>query len=84
MSANQQGTSGAIEPTAPGQLYEVELLTLFRPRYVRWDERVHEGLEVGPPPLRKGVANDPFVVDTFTRELSAHWCKSFVQPELES
>jgi hypothetical protein len=52
--------------TAPGQLDKVQFLALLWTRYMRGDEWVHEGLEVGPPPLRKSIANLPLVVDAFT------------------
>lgn len=47
-------------------------------------ERVHEGLEIGPPPLRKCVANLPIVVNTFARELRAHWGEALIQSLLEA
>lgn len=49
-----------------------------------WDEWVHEGLEVWPPPLRKAVANLPLVIHPFAGELSADRRKSLVQPSLKS
>lgn len=48
------------------------------------EERVHEGLEVGSPPLRKGVANFPVIIDAFARELRAHGGKALVQSMLET
>lgn len=48
-----------------------------------WQKGVHERLEVRPPPLRKGIANLPFVVHTVTGELVARRCKSLVQSLLE-
>lgn len=51
---------------------------------MRRDERVHEGLEVGPPPLSKRIANYPLVVYAFACELCAHWCEALVQPRLEA
>lgn len=51
---------------------------------MRRDERIHEGLEVGAPPLREGVADLPLVVDTFARELRAYRRKALVQPRLEA
>jgi hypothetical protein len=65
-------------------LDEVQLLALLRPVDVRWDEGVHEGLEVGPPPLRQCVADYPLVIDTLARELCADWCEALVQPRLEA
>jgi hypothetical protein len=51
---------------------------------MRGDERVHESLEVGSPPLRKSVADLPFVVDALACELRANWRKALVQPRLEA
>jgi hypothetical protein len=51
---------------------------------MRGDEGVHEGLEVRPPPLRKCVANLPFVGDALASELRADGCKALVQPILEA
>jgi hypothetical protein len=48
------------------------------------DEGVHERLEVGPPPLRKRVADSPFVVYALARELCADRRKALVQPGLET
>jgi len=47
-------------------------------------ERVHEGLEIWPPPLSKRVCNLPFIIDTFTGELGANWRESLIQSGLES
>lgn len=49
-----------------------------------WQKGVHERLEVGSPPLRKGIANLPFVVHTVTGKLVTRGCKSFVQTLLEA
>jgi len=51
---------------------------------MRRDERVHEGLEVGSPPLRQCVANHPLVIDAFASELGTDWCEALVQPRLEA
>jgi hypothetical protein len=48
------------------------------------DEGIHEGLEVGSPPLSKCIANLPLIVYTLARELGPHWRKALVQPRLES
>ena len=64
-------------------MYEVELLALLWPGDVRGDERVHESLEVRPPPLRKSVADLPLVVDAFAGELRAYGCEALVEPGLE-
>ena len=46
---------------------------------MRGEERVHERLEVGSPPLRKSIANLPSVIDAFTRELCADGCEALVE-----
>lgn len=51
---------------------------------MRWEERVHERLEIGSPPLCKSVAYLPFVVHTFARELVADRRQTFIQAELEA
>jgi hypothetical protein len=51
---------------------------------MRRDKRVHEGLEVGSPPLCQCVADYPLVVDAFAGELGADWCEALVQPRLEA
>ena len=51
---------------------------------MRWDEGVHERLEVGPPPLRKRIANAPLVIDALARELRADGRQALVQPRLEA
>jgi hypothetical protein len=51
---------------------------------VRRDERVHEGLKVGAPPLRERVADLPLVVDALACELRADGRKALVQPSLEA
>jgi hypothetical protein len=63
---------------------EIELLALLRPGAVGRNKRVHEGLEVGPPPLRECIANVPIIVDTFASKLRSYWSQSFVQPSLEA
>jgi hypothetical protein len=47
-------------------------------------ERVHESLKVGAPPLRKCVANSPVTVDSLARELRSHGGQALVQALLES
>lgn len=73
-----------VERTATGELDEVELLALLGPRNVRGDERVHEGLEIGAPPLGEGVADLPLVVNALARELRADGCKALIQPRFEA
>jgi hypothetical protein len=51
---------------------------------MRRNERVHEGLKVGPPPLRQCIADYPLVVYAFACKLCADWCEALVQPRLES
>lgn len=70
--------------TAPRQLDKVQLLALLWPRDVRRDEGVHEGLKVGPPPLRERVADLPLVVDALACELRADGREALVQPRLEA
>ncbi len=70
--------------TAAWQLDEVQLLALLRPRDVRGDEGVHEGLEVGAPPLCQRVADLPFIVDSLACELRADGCEALVQTRLEA
>lgn len=70
--------------TAAWELDKVQLLTLLRPGDVRGDEWVHEGFEVGSPPLRKCVADLPLIVHTLACELCANWCKALIQSSLEA
>ena len=72
------------ERTRLGQLDHVQLLALLGPRDVRGQKRVHEGLEVGPPPLRERVTDLPLVVDGLAAELAAHGRQALVQPSLEA
>jgi len=51
---------------------------------MRRDEWVHERLEVRPPPLRQGVADFPFVVYAFARELRSDRGKPLIQSVAES
>lgn len=51
---------------------------------MRGDERIHEGLEVGAPPLRQSVAHLPLVVDAFACELRADGCEALVQARFEA
>lgn len=72
------------ERTAAGQLDEVQLLALLGASDVGGDEGVHEGLEVGAPPLGQGVANLPLVVDTLAGELRADGGQALIQAGLEA
>jgi hypothetical protein len=47
-------------------------------------EWVHEGLEVGAPPLRKCVADIPVAIDSLAGELRSHGGQALVQALLES
>jgi hypothetical protein len=51
---------------------------------MRRNKGVHEGLEVGPPPLCQCIANHPFVIDALAGKLRSNWCKALVQPRLEA
>lgn len=51
---------------------------------MRGDEGVHEGFEVWAPPLREGVADFPFVVDAFARELGPDGGEAFVEAVAEA
>jgi hypothetical protein len=73
-----------VQHTPTRELDEVDLLALLRPVDVRWDEGVHERLEVWPPPLRQRIANHPLIVDALACELCADWCEALVQPRLEA
>lgn len=65
------------------KLDEIELLALLWARNVGWDERIHEGLEIRPPPLRQGIANLPLLIDALAAELRANRSQPLVQPHLE-
>lgn len=70
--------------TATWKLDKVELLAFLWPGDVRRDKRVHEGLEVGAPPLRQGIAHHPLIVYALSCKLRADWCKALVQSGLET
>jgi len=80
-------TGFGLERPAPrtglGQLDKVEFLALLGPSDVRGDERIHEGLEVGPPPLREAVADLP-VAGLLALAQPAHGRQPLVQPRLEA
>lgn len=65
------------------KLDQVELLALLGPCDMGRDERVHEGLGVGAPPLRKAVANFP-VGGLVAFAQAADWCKALIEAALES
>lgn len=47
-------------------------------------ERVHECFEIGSPPLRQCVADLPFIVHPFSRELGAHRRQPFIEAQFEA
>lgn len=49
-----------------------------------WDERIHECLEVWPPPLRERITDFPFVVDALTGELGPDRREALVEPGLKA
>ncbi len=49
-----------------------------------WQKGVHERFEVGPPPLRKSVANLPFIIHAVAGELVTGRCESFVEALLKA
>lgn len=49
-----------------------------------WQERVHEGFEIGAPPLRERITNFPVLIDTLTGELRSHGGQALVQALLEA
>jgi hypothetical protein len=70
--------------TTSRQLNEVQFLALFGPRAVGWYKGIHEGFDIGTPPLRQCIPNLPFIVDTFSRELTPYRGQSFIESLLES
>ena len=70
--------------TLSRKLDEIQLLTLLRPRDMRWDEWVHEGLEIRPPPLRQRITNLPLLIDALATKLCAYRRQSLIQPHLEA
>lgn len=73
-----------LELTLLREADEVQLLALLGPGDMARQERVHESLEVGSPPLRKCIANFPVIINAFARELRSHRCKALVQALLET
>lgn len=65
------------------KLDEIQLLAFLGARDVRRDERVHECLEVGTPPLREAVANLP-VCCLFSLAKTANRSETIVQALLEA
>lgn len=48
------------------------------------NEWVHEGLEVGTPPLGQSIRNLPIAIPGLARKLLPCWCQPLVQPSLEA
>lgn len=71
-------------PTLLRQLNEIQLLALLGPGHMSRQERVHERLEIGPPPLRDRIANLPVLVDAFAGELRSHRRQTLVEALLET
>jgi hypothetical protein len=80
----EEGLAKICKLTLLRQLDEVQLLTLLRPRNVSGEKRIHEGLEIRPPPLRKRITDLPVFIDAFPRELGSHRRQTLVQSLLES
>lgn len=72
------------ELTLLRQLDIIKLLALLRPGHMCRDKRVHERLEIWPPPLRQRLANLPLALCAYARELIAHRRESLVQSGLET
>lgn len=70
--------------TLLGQLDEIQFLALLWTRHMSRQERVHERLKVGAPPLCQSVADVPILVDALAAELRAHRREALVQAGLES
>jgi len=71
---------GHAEHLVSGELQHVQFLAFFRPRDMGGQERVHECLEVGAPPLRERVGDVPVGGGRDVRS----WGKLFVQAGLET
>lgn len=69
--------------TLSWKLDEIQLLALLRPSDMRWDEWVHEGLEIRSPPLRKRITNLPLLINALTTELRTNRCQTLIQSHLE-
>lgn len=46
-------------------------------------KRVHERLEIRPPPLSQSITNLPVLIDTLAGELRAHRGQTLIQPLLK-
>lgn len=71
------------EHTLSRKLNKIQLLTLLRPRNMRWDKRIHKRLEIRPPPLRQRIPNLPLLIHALPTKLRAHRRQSFIQPFFE-
>lgn len=60
------------------QLNEIQFLTLLRPRHMSRKERIHESLEIRPPPLRERITDLPILVHALTRELRSDRSQTLV------
>lgn len=47
-------------------------------------KRIHKRLEIRPPPLGQGIADNPVVVDRFAAELGSAGGEAFVQARFEA
>lgn len=70
--------------TALWELDKIQLLALLGASDMWREERVHESLEVGSPPLGKGVGDVPFTCVAIVGELGSRWSKTFIQTILEA
>lgn len=67
------------------ELDQVKLFALLGARAMTRDERVHEGFEIRPPPLRESIGDIPIMsVDAVTGELRPDRSKTVVQPLLKA
>lgn len=65
------------------KLNKIQLLALLGPGDMRWDERVHESLEIRSPPLRQRITNLPLLINTLATELCTNRSQSLIQSHLE-
>jgi hypothetical protein len=64
--------------TLSWKLDKVQLLAFLRSSNMRWDERVHEGLEIRSPPLRQRITNLPLLIDTLATKLRTNRSQAFI------
>lgn len=84
VSKETTSTEDCENRTAARELDKVELLAFLGPRDMGRNKWIHERLKVWTPPLCQCVSNHPLIIDTFSCELRADWCKALVQPGLEA